>query len=1475
MSKLVTDPGTCDTVSLATAEAPTSRVETLTVVPDMPATIGRFVVLERLGAGGMGVVFAAYDPELDRKVAIKLIYAAADGSRQHRRQDLLLREAQALARLAHPNIVAIHDVGVHEGQVFVAMEFVAGRTMRQWWEDRGPGWQEVLAAMVQAGRGIVAAHAAGLIHRDIKPDNLLIGDDGRVRVADFGIARFDASAVEPSTLISGVRELATVAGRGSVIGTPAYMPPEQHDSADVGPHSDQFSFCVTLWEGLYGRRPFVGETHRLPELIRAGAPEKPAGAPELPGWLEQAVRRGLSPRPADRWPSMQALLDVLAFDFDARRARWRWRVLYAALAVVGCVALVLGGRALQASWARQAAERAAAERLVGVGASVARMLAKGAREQAEETLRAFVAEPELRDSRAAIDAWLMWADHMDALGDRAAAQAAVVEAYMALPEDDPREPAIALRIARQFRAQWKFHELAALGEQAVQRWPALVRAPEWAHLRAEAALARGDLAGFLAAVDVGLADRELMDVAPALRSLTTARCPVREDRVAMLTEVTGDGRPELLLVNRHGAPRPSLHAMDAALTSLGGRLAELPLGEYWVNDRPLVRAPGGPAYLVGYEGEPVKEVVLYELGEAGPREVLRWPDDVPASSAAADLDGDGLREFYVGTATYTRKLHRLEPDAQGVWRRRPAHAATDAIGSDINGLAVGDFDGDGREELAASVAAWRAYDVRIFEAGPDGELQVGARRRVGHARAVAAVRAADGSTLLALAKDDTARSKDAWPADKPQGEAAGLHIMRRVGDGLVPVAYFPWAMPDGWPQQPKSNRILVGDFDGDGLQDVAAQYDMGSPFAQMLLLRQRPDGSFAGARVGATLPLAAGGFDGDRADELLVAIPRGESTELCVLGVDGEPLAPIVAPRVTAAAPALADPLLARVWARAENLASFGLYHDAAHALESRVTLTANERDRRALRRRAAELYEAAGAFARAGERFEALAAEGDAAAALAAVANFEQGLRMVDALRVVRAALGSAGLTAVQASALRAANERLTAVVDRQARVELMFDRPLDPAWRIDEPLALRSDLVRDELVVDVTADRDAIATLPIELTGEPLTVELELAAERLEWGSRVGVAVRVPGGGEVVLVSVSAGGGGGYLQRNGLSGPQWRAFGLWETASPAERSVHRSRVTLLPGHGRVHIEETGDHPDEAGVQWSGTLERGRAELAIVSTGMPVFESQQARVRIRRIAVTGARLAVGDGDEPAGSTVARELVAGRWHAALAAADEATAQGRLWRGVALAELGRGAEAIAAFASLDPDEPALRRQLKHLLRTRATTFAPVLRAALGARYPALLLEALQKKGEYPDDELWALRLAVTADLEAMTFAAATEATTKAQLRAIRGTAWSTIGELAQAEADLAAAAAALEPWLAGRGETRDAGLATIELRRAEVAADRGITELAFAAAGRALARATDPEWMAERLRISRSLARLQADPRWQELLAGYP
>lgn len=241
--------------------------------PDPPhtlsrgVTIGRYVILGELGAGGMGVVYAAYDPELDRKIAIKLVQPHADAAGTARTR--LLREAQALAKLAHPNVVTVYDVGQHGDRVWIAMEFVAGSTLRAWAAERTRTWRQLLSVLIDVARGVAAAHVADLVHRDLKPDNVMISDDDRVRVMDFGLAYGRAFNPEPQASVSlnetGVRpEFAAFAAKltqaGGILGTPPYMAPEQWEGKNVGGATDQFSWSVMAWEILYGERPFVGES---------------------------------------------------------------------------------------------------------------------------------------------------------------------------------------------------------------------------------------------------------------------------------------------------------------------------------------------------------------------------------------------------------------------------------------------------------------------------------------------------------------------------------------------------------------------------------------------------------------------------------------------------------------------------------------------------------------------------------------------------------------------------------------------------------------------------------------------------------------------------------------------------------------------------------------------------------------------------------------------------------------------------------------------------------------------------------------------------------------------------------------------------------------------------------------------------------------------------------------------------------------
>jgi tetratricopeptide (TPR) repeat protein len=317
------------------------------------ATVGRYVILGRLGTGAMGVVFTAHDPELDRIVALKLLRPRGNAQRMvtgHRR---LLAEAQALARLSHPHVVVVHDVGEHEGLVFVAMEFVEGRTLAAWLEQGSHPWTEVLEVMTQAGRGLAAAHARDLVHRDFKPDNVMLGNDGRVRVMDFGLVRAaDGTSTEDSVHdVSRPRmpalSLMLTVGEG-MVGTPAYASPEQLAGGRGGAAGDQFSFCVTLWEALHGRRPFVAET--LPELaakILGGEIAEPPPEARVPSWLRRIVERGLAVDPAMRWASMDALLAALV----RGRARARAR---RGLAAVGLVAAIAAGAA---GWRWQGEQR--------------------------------------------------------------------------------------------------------------------------------------------------------------------------------------------------------------------------------------------------------------------------------------------------------------------------------------------------------------------------------------------------------------------------------------------------------------------------------------------------------------------------------------------------------------------------------------------------------------------------------------------------------------------------------------------------------------------------------------------------------------------------------------------------------------------------------------------------------------------------------------------------------------------------------------------------------------------------------------------------------------------------------------------------------------------------------------------------------------------------------------------------------------
>jgi tetratricopeptide (TPR) repeat protein len=312
--------------------------------------LGRYFILHEIGRGGMGLVYEAFDPELDRKIALKILHparAGREGGEGEIERARLLREAKALARLSHPNVIQVYDAGTVGDEVFLAMELAVGTPLDEWLREPR-AWRQVLAVFQAAGRGLAAAHSVGLVHRDFKPGNVLLGDDGRVRVLDFGIARAlgapenDEPGPSARDAGSGSRVSATtpLTRAGVVLGTPRYMAPEALMGRPLDHRADQYSFCVALYEALYGIAPYPGDT--LPDVLRevlAGRLREPSAKAGVPAWIRRILVRGLKTDPQQRYPAMEELLADLARDRSALRRR---RVVATAAVAV----LAAGGLAL-------------------------------------------------------------------------------------------------------------------------------------------------------------------------------------------------------------------------------------------------------------------------------------------------------------------------------------------------------------------------------------------------------------------------------------------------------------------------------------------------------------------------------------------------------------------------------------------------------------------------------------------------------------------------------------------------------------------------------------------------------------------------------------------------------------------------------------------------------------------------------------------------------------------------------------------------------------------------------------------------------------------------------------------------------------------------------------------------------------------------------------------------------------------------
>jgi tRNA A-37 threonylcarbamoyl transferase component Bud32 len=405
--------------------------------PPRPTMIGRFEIKGTLGAGGMGTVLLAVDPVLGRRVAIKVLHRDGVDTDDARRR--LLREAQGMAQLTHENIIVVHEVGTHAGEVYLAMEYVTGTTLARWQADRS--WREIVDLYVRAGHGLIAAHEAGLVHRDFKPDNVLVGDDGRVRVTDFGLVASTGTSVPLSATEVALRrgsELAvSLTMTGAVMGTPRYMAPEQHLGQPVDARADQFAFCVALYEALYKQPPFPCASYAvLAAHVVAGEVLPVPADSDVPAALRELVLRGLRRAQDQRHPSMRALVEALVevrAPVTAPHPR-RWLapvgIAIAVVAALAIGAVVMIGRGSTTAPAPSAA---------GVGDALAQAIAvladPGASLDARRAAaRSLGASQDARARRA------LWTDLMDERDDeiRRIALAAHAELVAALDQPAPR-----------------------------------------------------------------------------------------------------------------------------------------------------------------------------------------------------------------------------------------------------------------------------------------------------------------------------------------------------------------------------------------------------------------------------------------------------------------------------------------------------------------------------------------------------------------------------------------------------------------------------------------------------------------------------------------------------------------------------------------------------------------------------------------------------------------------------------------------------------------------------------------------------------------------------------------------------------------------------------------------------------------------------------------------------------------------------
>jgi hypothetical protein len=1311
--------------------------------------LGRYVLLDMIGAGGMSVVYRAVDPELARHVAIKILRRGrgqGEGSTRERWRGRLLAEAQAMAKLQHPNVIAVHDVGAVGDDVFIAMELIAGQTLAQW-TSVPRSVDAIVAVYAAAARGLAAAHAAGLVHRDFKPSNVMVGDDGRVRVLDFGVAR---TAVErddertPPRIADGTPTSSPTATplsggnltqAGSLVGTPGYMAPEQATGTSSTVACDQFSFAVALYEALWDKKPFPprGRSDMRTYIGQRRAVEPPRRG--VPARLRRAVMRALEPDPAQRHPAMEALIAALDATLAAKRRR---RLALAATATVLAAATLTCGSSL---WRRHTAaetarlrEASARGRLDATEVRVAELTTSGRVADADSAFLAFARLDEHRGTDALALGWQHRAGALHDQGRHDEEVAAWASAWGSAP-GPVRQAEALLGLAGAFHRRWDWSGLdvvlARLGDDGLDAALGPAAPSALAPLTIAAHLARRDL-GRAAAELAGWRDRgapalaEPIAAAPALAALANA-VPTGVAAEGIVA-VELDGAPAFLVLDPGGTEIRAVRA-DLGLTPLwtARLLADGPSGigpavEIW----PLSPARGELLLLALHRGVDQSRAVLYRVERGALHLEASWPENTICDAAAIDVDGDGRRELLVGTGHYSRHLLRIDRTEAG-WTPVPAYPDTGAEASDVLAVHGADLDGDQRDEIVLSIGPWHAYDVRVVAAGAGG-LVTRARLELGTVDAVASV-TIDGRRRLAVAKSDLWPSKHALPDDDHYGAPAGIHVLAWQAGKLSAIDRVPAPRVEGRGRGLALSRLVVGDLDGDGRDDLVATTQLPSGPAHALIARQQDDGHFAAVLAGGLDVQLAAELDGDPGVELVVRFP--DDPRLWILGAGRVPVPPVLRRRAEGEAQPPpdddGDPAVARMWTRGEDLAAMGLAAEAAEVFDQLAELASPVRV--VARRRAGQLWAAEGELERAAERFEAAGAH-DAHDALRAA---ELRLRLHDVDGAAAIAGRVAERTDASADVRRAATAMLASLQPMRAAptLAIAFSEPLSPAWNVLAPEALHRDLRLGALRVDAFGGADRLAELPVAITADWIRLTVELDVARTEWGSGVEVALVRGGGGpdDHVGVGVAVYGGGGILERRpgclvpGTADPIGPALAIDGVAAPAALVLTVDYVPSRREAWCTVADRDGRVIERRVIAVRGALGDGPRMLVVRRGGdEAVVHPMWTSAAIRRIAARGLRAL--DVDEEPLQRAHRLLVEGDAGGALAVYEQApTPTDASWvvgRIEALDALGRRGEAAAAAraAARSPVASAVERSLWHLVRTNDRAFAPIVQAMLG-------------------------------------------------------------------------------------------------------------------------------------------------------------